>query len=90
MSHDRGTDGCRERVEQVLDLARRLVALADDGEVACPDENCLVLYGIVRDSAYSIHTAAAARRLELPAPLDVPGSDGPPADPGNGYRLKQP
>lgn len=41
-------------LNDALELSRRLLKLADDGESACVDDGCIVLYGIIRDCAYQI------------------------------------
>jgi hypothetical protein len=45
-----------------LELARKLIILADEGEADALDDSCVVLYGIVRDCAYKIRSAAEKER----------------------------
>ncbi len=43
---------------EALDLADRLLALAEQGNVDCIDDGCSVLYGVVRDCGYKIRRLA--------------------------------
>lgn len=49
---------CDQHIVDALELSRRLIILADDGEVDAEDDSCIVLYGIVRDCAYRIKQQA--------------------------------
>jgi len=49
-------------IAQALELARHLTVLADEGEVSCKDDGCAVLYGVIRDCAYSIRSRAEQER----------------------------
>ena len=40
--------------KNVTTLSNRMVKLADEGEKAARDDSCLVLYSIMKDSAYQI------------------------------------
>ena len=53
---------CSRNIMEALELARRLVILADEGEIAAMDDSCVVLYGIIRDSAYKIRHQAEQER----------------------------
>jgi hypothetical protein len=41
-----------------MDLARKLLFLADKGDLQRQDDGCGVLYGIIRDAAYKMKQAA--------------------------------
>jgi hypothetical protein len=41
-------------IKKVRVLNTRMLKLADEGETAARDDNCLVLYSIMKDSAYRI------------------------------------
>ena len=43
-------------------MARKLTLLADRGEGQCEDDGCIVLFGVVRDCAYSIRKAVERER----------------------------
>jgi len=47
-----------EIIDQMLEKARNLIFLADEGDAACEDDGCHVFFGIVRDCAYRILTEA--------------------------------
>ncbi|MBF0197985.1 MAG: hypothetical protein HQL32_09750 [Planctomycetes bacterium] len=53
---------CDKNIIKVLDLAKELTILADEGEQQAKDESCIVLYGIVRDVAYKIKSRAEEER----------------------------
>ncbi len=49
-----------------LELAERMLALADAGDAVREDAGCGVLYGVLRDSAYKLkHLAEAERQAHL-------------------------
>jgi len=45
-----------------LELARQLIMLADDAEAEAEDDSCVVLCGVIRDSAYKIRNLAERER----------------------------
>ncbi|MFA5794191.1 MAG: hypothetical protein WC980_03895 [Candidatus Brocadiia bacterium] len=52
---------CHQYLQKALDIYGQLIILADEGETACSNDECpgcLVLYGIIRDSAYKIRNQA--------------------------------
>lgn len=53
---------CNEHLLEALELARRLIILADEGEACAGDDTCVVLYGIIRDCAYRIRREAEKER----------------------------
>lgn len=52
-----------ECLKKTLDLAARMLELADQGDAAREDVGCGVLYGVLRDAAYRIKRLAEAERL---------------------------
>ena len=53
---------CNRHIREVLEMARQLMILADEGEMDSEDDGCRVLYGIVRDCAYRIRARAEQER----------------------------
>ena len=53
---------CNNNIRQVLEYARQLIILADEGEAESKDNGCSVLYGVVRDCAYKIRAEAERER----------------------------
>jgi len=49
-------------IEETIECARKLLFLADKGDMQRGDDGCGVLYGIVRDSAYRIKKLAEAEK----------------------------
>ncbi len=47
-----------ENLVKVMDYARKLLFLADRGDIQREDPECGVLYGLLRDSAYRVKKAA--------------------------------
>ena len=45
-------------VNQMIDTAKDLISLADEGDAACEDDVRHVFFGVVRDCAYRILTEA--------------------------------
>jgi hypothetical protein len=53
---------CNESLLKTLELARRMIDIADEGDRVREDTGCGVLYGIVRDSAFQIKKLAEAEQ----------------------------
>jgi hypothetical protein len=53
---------CDESIQKTLDLASRMLDLADEGDAVREDTGCGVLYSVLRDSAYKIRQLAEAER----------------------------
>lgn len=51
-----------QQIREVLEMARQLIILADQGDLDSFDDGCRVLYGIIRDYAYKIRTQAERER----------------------------
>jgi len=49
---------CNENILKVLDLAREMIVLSDKGGADSEDDSCIMLYGVIRDSAYKIRQIA--------------------------------
>lgn len=47
-----------EHLEESVELAGRMLDLAERGVGGCQDDGCLVVYGIIRDCAYKIRSSA--------------------------------
>lgn len=53
---------CNTNILEVLEFARQLIILADEGEAHSRDDGCVVLYGVVRDCAYKMRSEANRER----------------------------
>ncbi|UCD84797.1 MAG: hypothetical protein JSU92_01015 [Deltaproteobacteria bacterium] len=51
-----------QHISKVLEMARKLIILADQGDLDSEDDGCRVLYGIIRDCAYKIRIQAERER----------------------------
>ena len=51
-----------ECLKKTLELAARMLELADQGDAVRQDVGCGVLYGVLRDAAYRIQRLAEAER----------------------------
>ena len=49
-------------IKKTLELAARMLRLADAGDAVRNDPGCGVLYGVLRDSAYKLKQLAEAER----------------------------
>jgi hypothetical protein len=49
-------------LEKTLELAERMLRLADEGDAVRQDPGCGVLYGVLRDSAYKLQRLAEAEQ----------------------------
>lgn len=52
-------------VRQTLEMVRKMIILADKGEMGCCDYSSTVLFGVVRDCAYKIKARAEEERERL-------------------------
>ena len=53
---------CNESIKKTIELVKRMLDLADEGDAVREDTSCGVLYSIMRDSAYRIKQLAEAER----------------------------
>jgi hypothetical protein len=53
---------CNHNIRETLDLAERMISLADRGDAEREDVGCGILYGILRDAAYKIRKVAEAEK----------------------------
>ena len=53
---------CDESILKTLDLAKKMLDLADEGDAVREDTNCGVLYSVLRDSAYKLKQLAEAEQ----------------------------
>jgi len=51
---------CRKYCLEAIQLAEKLLKLSQDAQSDCDDDRCLVLVGIILDSASKIHLAAVS------------------------------
>ena len=49
-------------LQKTLELAERMLRLADNGDAVREDSGCGVIYGVLRDSAYKLKQLAEAER----------------------------
>lgn len=47
-----------KNLQEAIEVSRRLIRMADDGEMESRDDGCLLFFGILRDCGYRILTAA--------------------------------
>jgi hypothetical protein len=59
------TSSCRKYCLEVIQLSDKLIQLSNDGNAECNDYRCLVLFGIVLDSAYKLRQEAEKRLQTL-------------------------
>jgi len=53
---------CDESVKRTIELTRRMLDLADEGDSVREDTGCGVLFGVLRDSAYRVRRLAETER----------------------------
>ena len=61
------TSACRKYCLEAIQLSEKFLQLANDGHADCDDNRCLVLFGIILDSATKIHLEAEKRLKKLEA-----------------------
>ncbi len=52
-----------ECIKRVMELAREMIILADDGQAAAEDDGCRLLYGVLQDCAYKLRKKAEEEKL---------------------------
>lgn len=55
------TSACWKYFLEAIELSEKLIKLANDAQSDCDDDRCLVLFGIILDSASKIHLEAEKR-----------------------------
>ncbi len=58
---------CRKFCLEAIQLSEKLIQLAQDGHTGCDDDRCLVLSGIILDSASKIRLETEKRLKTLEA-----------------------
>jgi len=53
---------CNQNIREALELAEKMLFLADRGDAQREDTGCGVLYGVVRDTAFKIRRLAGAEK----------------------------
>jgi len=61
------TSACRQYCLEAIQLSEKFLELANDGHAGCDDDRCLVLFGIILDSASKIRLEAETRLKILEA-----------------------
>ena len=61
------TSACRKYCKEAIRLSERLLHLSQNGHTDCDDDRCLVLFGIILDSASKIRREAEKRLINLEA-----------------------
>ena len=59
------TPVCRKYFLEAIQLSEQLIKLANDAQSDCDDDRCLVLFGIILDSASKIRLEAEIRLKKL-------------------------
>ena len=67
---------CNKEILNVINLSTKLLFYADQGDLKRCDDSCGVLFGIVRDSAYTLlDLARKERELHIREGIWDPGRD---------------
>ena len=61
------TPVCRKYFLEAIQLSEKLIQLGNDAQCDCDDDRCLVLFGIILDSASKIRSEAEKRLKKLGA-----------------------
>jgi hypothetical protein len=56
---------CDGHIHEAIVIAEAMIRLADQREMHCDHDGCLLLDGVIRDCAYKIRAAAERYRDEL-------------------------
>ncbi|MEW6078420.1 MAG: hypothetical protein AB1724_11455 [Thermodesulfobacteriota bacterium] len=55
---------CDQNIQQTIEIANQMIALAEKGDADREDSGCGVLYGVMLDSAYRIRALAEKEKRE--------------------------
>ena len=69
------TPVCRKYFLEAIQLSDKFIKLANDAQSDCDDDRCLVLFGIILDSASKIRLEAEIRLKILEAETEKHGSE---------------
>jgi hypothetical protein len=69
------TFACRKYCLEAIELSEKFLQLANDGNAGCDDDRCLVLFGIILDSASKIRLEAEIRLKMLEAETAKHGAE---------------
>jgi len=69
------TPVCRKYFLEAIQLSEKFIQLANDAQSDCDDDRCLVLFGIILDSASKIRLEAEIRLKILEAETAKHGYD---------------
>ena len=61
------TSACRKYFIEAIQLSEKFIKLANNAQSDCDDDRCLVLFGIILDSASKIRREAVKRLKNLEA-----------------------
>ena len=61
---------CQQYCLEVIDLSEKLIKLAHKSHLECDEDRCMVLSGIVLDSASRVRTEAEKRLKNLKGEFD--------------------
>jgi len=64
---------CHHHVSEALRLSAELLKIADEQQKQCEHDGCILLDGVIRDSAWKIRQAALQWRLDLDPSNGVDG-----------------
>ncbi len=67
---------CNQRAQRALEIASRLLELANEERDECEHDGCLLLDGMLRDCALQIRRTATMRFLELQRSGDAHYAEG--------------
>lgn len=59
------TVACDHHVAEALRLSAELLKIADEQQNQCEHDGCILLDGVIRDSAWKIRQAALQWRIDL-------------------------
>ena len=49
-------------ITEAMDLAEKLLRMAEKGILTCEEDSCLILYGVIRDCGYKIRRTVEQER----------------------------
>ena len=52
----------RDYLQEAVGLAHQLLVLADEGEAHATDDDCRIVFGVIRDCAYKVTIEASEER----------------------------
>ena len=57
-------------IDEAIELTEKMLLMAENGTVACEDDGCLLIFGIIRDCGYKIRRIIREEHINGSTPCE--------------------